>query len=123
MRRTEKFNKGWEMAFELGLSLPKKIDNNLLYMTLEQKGYWWSGKNRRWEKESEKPSTSIFADKAGNPTGIAHFRVMCHPEDTAFFVQALENCPDLTVTDVSAESYPNRNGAGERTYVTVVRKG
>ncbi len=121
MRQTEKFKKAWELAFDIGLKLPKRIENSLLYAAVEQKEYWWNGKSRRWEKETEKPSTTIFEDNKGKPTGIMRLRVMCHPEETQWLIDALYDNPHFTVIEVSEKTYANRHGAGERAYLTIKR--
>lgn len=122
MRVTEKFRKGQEIALKHDIPLPKPLDNEKMNETLERNGFWWNGKKRQWEKESEKPSTTIFADKKGAATGVARLRLMCHPDETAFFVEALQQNPHFRVIEVSDKTYANRHGAGERAYITVVRK-
>lgn len=121
MRLTEKFRKGQELALKKNISLPHPLDNEKLNETLEAKGFWWNGKKRQWEKESTKPSPTIFADKKGKATGIMRLRIMCHPDETQWLIAALQKNPDFTVIEVSEKSYKNRHGAGERAYLTIRR--
>jgi hypothetical protein len=122
MRETEKFRRGFELATNQNIPLPRPLDNEKLNETLERNGFWWNGKKRAWEKESEKPSTTIFADKKGNPTGIMRLRLMCHPDETAWLIEALQQNPHFRVIEVSEKTYANRHGAGERAYLTIARK-
>ncbi len=121
MRATEKYNKGHELAEKKGLPMPYPRDNENLYAMLESKGFWWNGKKRQWEKESTKPSTTIFADKKGKPTGIMRLRLMCHPQEVQWLIDALYDNPHFSVIEVSEKTYPNRHGAGERAYLTIKR--
>jgi hypothetical protein len=122
MRETEKFRKGHALALELKVPLPRPLDNEGLYDVLQRTGFWWNGKKRAWEAESERPSTTIFADKKGNPTGIMRLWLMCHPDETAWLIEALQQNPHFRVIEVSEKTYANRHGAGERAYLTIARK-
>lgn len=121
MRVTDKFRKGQELALKHNITLPKPLDNEILNQTLEDKGFWWNGKKKAWEKEATRPSTTIFADKKGKPTGIMRLRLMCHPQEVQWLVDALHDNPHFTVLEVSEKTYPNRHGAGERAYLTIRR--
>lgn len=121
MRATEKFVKGHELAEKKNLPMPYPSDNENLYAMLESKGYWWNSKKKAWEKESSKPSPTIFADKKGNASGIMRLRIMCHPDETQWLIQALQKNPEFTVIEVSEKAYANRHGAGERAYLTIRR--
>jgi hypothetical protein len=122
MKRTEKYVKAENLAFEKNIIIPNIIDNEALYQKLEEKGYWWNGKKKAWEKEATRPSTTIFADKKGNATGIMRLRLMCHPDETKWLIDALHDNPHFTVIEVSDKTYANRHGAGERAYITIRRK-
>lgn len=122
MRATKKYRDGMKLALSLNLPVPRNAQNEQLNELLERNGHWWNGKKQAWEKESEKPSTTIFADKKGNATGVARLRLMCHPDETAWFLEAIQQNPHFKVIEVSEKTYANRNGAGERAYITVVRK-
>lgn len=121
MKRTEKYRKGQHLALKVGLDFAFQMPNDEFYEVLEKRGYWWNGKKREWEKESTKPSPTIFADKKGKPTGIARLRLMCHPDETQWLIDALSNNPHFTVIEVSEKTYANRHGAGERAYLTIKR--
>jgi hypothetical protein len=123
MRATEKYRKGVQTLEKENLPKPYPLDNDHVNSALERNGFWWNGKNRQWEKESEKPSTTIFAEKDGSPTGVARLRLMCHPDETDWYVEALQQNPHFKVIEVSDKTYANRHGAGERAYITVIRKG
>lgn len=122
MKRTLKYNSGKITAMQIGMNIPFGTENEELYESLEKKGYWWNGKNQAWEKESTRPSSSIFSDKKGNGTGIANIRLMCNPDETDTFLQAIQSIGFWEVVEISEKSYANRNGAGERTYIQVKRK-
>lgn len=121
MRATEKYVKGHELAEKKDFPVPYPPDNENLYAMLEKKGFWWNGKKKAWEKEATKPSPTIFADKKGKPTGIMRLRIMCHPQETQWLIQALQENPHFTVIEVSEKAYANRHGAGERAYLTIKR--
>lgn len=123
MRATDKFVKGHALAEQKGLPMPFPRDNENLYAMLESKGFWWNAKKKAWEKESTRPSTTIFADKKGNATGIMRLRLMCHPDETQWLIDALHDNPHFTVIEVSDKTYANRHGAGERAYLTIRRDG
>jgi hypothetical protein len=121
MKKTDKFSKGHALAKSKGFELPYLSANETLYEILESKGFWWNGKKKAWEKESTRPSTSIFADKKGKPTGIMRLRLMCHPDETQWLIDALCENPHFAVMEVSEKTYANRHGAGERAYLTIRR--
>lgn len=121
MRATEKYVKGRDLAEKKGYPLPYPSDNENLYAMLETKGFWWNGKTRKWEKESTKPSPTIFADKKGNASGLMRLRLMCHPDETQWLIRALQKNPEFEVIEVSEKTYANRHGAGERAYLTIRR--
>lgn len=123
MKMTEKFRKGHALAKEKGLKLPFISENEALYEILENKGFWWNGKKKAWEKEATRPSTTIFADKKGKPTGIMRLRLMCHPQEVKWLIDALYDNPHFTIIEVSEKTYKNRHGAGERAYLTIKRDG
>lgn len=121
MKATDKYVKGEKLALQQKLTMPYPRDNDALYAMLEKKGYWWNGKKKAWEKEATRPSTTIFADKKGKPTGIMRLRLMCHPDETKWLIDALHDNPHFTVIEVSEKTYANRHGAGERAYLTIKR--
>jgi hypothetical protein len=121
MRATDKYVKGHALAESKGFPMPYPRDNENLYALLESKGFWWNGKKKAWEKESTRPSTSIFADKKGKATGIMRLRLMCHPDETEWLIEALCDNPHFAVMEVSEKTYANRHGAGERAYLTIRR--
>jgi len=123
MKRTEKYRKAESLAFLKNLPMPYPQDNEHVYEMLENNGFWWNGKKKAWEKESTRPSTTIFADKKGKATGIGRLRLMCHPDEEEAFIEAIRSITNLEIIEVSDKSYKNRNGAGYRTYLTVKRKG
>jgi hypothetical protein len=122
MKRTEKYTKGKTLALAIGVAVSYHEENNVLYELLERHGYWWNGKKKAWEKEATRPSTTIFADKQGEATGVARLRLMCHPDEVSFFLNQLETMANTEVIEVSEKTYPNRHGAGERAYITIRRK-
>lgn len=121
MKKTEKYRRATKVAVSANLPTPFRKDNDELYKMLEKAGYWWNSKNREWEKESTRPSTTIFADKKGKPTGIMRLRIMCHPDETQWLIDALYDNPHFTIIEVSEKTYANRHGAGERAYLTIKR--
>jgi hypothetical protein len=121
MRATEKYVKGRDLAEKKDFPIPYPQDNENLYAMLEKKGFWWNGKKKAWEKESTRPSTSIFADKKGKATGIMRLRLMCHPDEVEWLSDALHDNPHFTVIEESEKSYKNRKGAGYRKYLTIRR--
>jgi hypothetical protein len=121
MKRTEKYIKGKTLALGAGIAVSSHEENDVLYELLERRGYWWNGKKKAWEKEATRPSTTIFADKNGNSTGIMRLRLMCHPDETKWLIDALHDNPHFSVIEVSDKTYANRNGAGERAYITIKR--
>jgi len=70
-------------------------------------------------------SGSIFEDGDGLPTGVFKVRVMANGNEIAPVCanvsRALVNT-GMSVIDVSDKSYPNRNGAGARVYLTCKQK-
>lgn len=122
MRKTKKWTEAHATIYMKNLPMPYPKDNENMYAVLETNGYWWNGKTQAWEKESTKPSPTIFADKKGKPTGIMRLRIMCHPDETQWLIAALQKNPDFSVIEVSEKAYPNRHGAGERAYLTIERK-
>jgi hypothetical protein len=121
MKQTDKYAKGKFIAQQNGISFPYRVENEELYAILEKNGFWWNGKSREWEKEATRPSTTIFADKNGEATGIMRLRLMCHPDETQWLIDALHDNPHFTVIEVSEKTYANRYGAGERAYITIKR--
>lgn len=121
MRATEKYVKGHELAVKKNLPIPYPPDNENLYAMLEKKGFWWNGKKKAWEKESTKPSPTIFADKKGKASGMMRLRLMCHPDETEWLIDALSDNPHFVIVEVSEKFYANRHGAGERAYLTIRR--
>jgi len=122
MKRTIKYTLAAMKLRDLGEKVPSRIENEELYEKLQERGFWWNGKEQAWEHEDMRPSTSIFSEKDGTATGIANIRLMCHPDETADFLKAIEKFGFWKVIEVSEKSYANRNGAGERTYIQVKRK-
>lgn len=123
MKKTDKYCKGEALALQKNIAMPYPRDNDALYVLLENKGYWWNGKKKAWEKEATRPSTTIFADKKGKATGIMRLRLMCHPNEVQWLIDALHDNPHFTIIEVSEKTYKNRHGAGERAYLTIKRDG
>lgn len=121
MRATDKYVKAHDLAEKKGFPMPYPRDNENLYEMLESKGFWWNGKKKAWEKEATRPSTTIFADKKGKPTGIMRLRLMCHPQEVQWLIDALHDNPHFTIIETSEKTYKNRHGAGERAYLTIRR--
>ena len=122
MKRTIKYTLAAMKLKDLGEKVPSRIENEELYEALQGRGFWWNGKTQSWEHEDTRPSASIFSEKDGTATGIANIRLMCHPDETADFLKAIEKVGFWKVIEVSEKSYANRHGNGERTYIQVKRK-
>lgn len=121
MRRTKKWTEAHATIYMKNLPMPAIKDNEKMYEVLESNGYWWNGKKKAWEKEATRPSTTIFADKKGKPTGIMRLRLMCHPDEVQWLSDALHDNPHFTVIEESDKTYANRRGAGYRKYLTIRR--
>lgn len=93
-------------------------DSESLYAMLETMGYWWDSSAGAWKKGNP-PSTSIFKDDEGAPTGIINIRLMGHPDDMPDAIEAAKVA--YQVSQVSGQ-YPNRKGPGVRVYITALLK-
>lgn len=96
----------------------QRKDSEALYSALESLGYWWDSSAGEWKK-GKPPSTSMFKDDEGEPTGVIRLRLMGHPDDMPVAIEAARRC--YKVSDVS-DHYSNRKGPGVRVYITALLK-
>lgn len=116
MRRTKKYKAAIAyMRKNEFKSIPR--ENAKVYEALEKRNVFWFPDEGIWQERQHKPSTSVFANDDGSPTGIIHIRVMGHPDDVGVAVGALILNNDPKVIDVSEKTYPNRKGKGVRQYI------
>lgn len=116
MRRTLKYIEAIKAA-GLGLKV-ERPENEDLYRRLEAAGWWWDAEKTKWQK-GRKPSTSMFKDDGGNPSGVLRVRLMGMAVDVSDFTHAL-TIKGWKLVDQSSE-YPNRKGPGSRWYQTYKR--
>lgn len=119
MRRTLKYRQAVSLIKRHKITSTGK-ENAEIYVELESLNWFWNAKQGVWEQRDHAPSTSIFTNDDGTPTGIVKVRLMCHPANTAAAVRALHKATGWMVRDVSDSTYPNRKGVGERVYAEVV---
>jgi hypothetical protein len=93
-------------------------ENAPLYDALEKSGWFWSADDGQWSEH--KHSNSMFADDAGDPSGVVRMRLMAHPGDMDQFMELIAKALDSQgiATIETSNVYPNRRGAGLRVYVT-----
>jgi hypothetical protein len=101
-----------------------------LYALLERARYYWDSSDQQWHKGDANSrargqfSGSIFEDGNGLPTGVFKLRVMANGDEIgqvcADVSRALVS-QGMSVIEVSDKSYPNRQGAGVRVYLTCKR--
>jgi hypothetical protein len=95
-----------------------RTENVLIYDALESSGWFWSAKDGEWTQS--KISTSMFADDAGDPSGVVRLRLMAHPGDMDQFLELIAKALDSQgiATIETSNVYPNRRGAGLRVYLS-----
>lgn len=93
-------------------------DSQTLYDTLEAQSYHWDSSDALW-KNTPPPSTSMFKDDEGNPSGVLRVRLMGMEPDAEAFLKAV-TVKGWTLIDKSS-AYPNRKGPGWRWYLTYKR--
>lgn len=116
MKRTKKY-----LAAEKALGKHLTGANEKIYAHMESLGYWWDQKSGTW-KQSEKPSSSIFETSKGEPTGVVKIRIMAHPDDLYKAIGYIQDT-NFRIVEISEKTYPNRNGAGSRIYITATLGG
>lgn len=117
MRRTKKYQMAQKCIFENVIDIGDAHENEDVFNALEEQNYFWFPKEGEWQLRDNIPSTSVFQDDDGTPTGIVKIRIMCHPYDLKQAISEIKNNQNFQIADIS-DPYPNRNGAGVRVYIT-----